>query len=192
MKRERERERREGRRGGWVRENEEQERERFLQKNSGHWFSAPWRWDFLNDWTSWAWEAVLGAVGGQAREHRLKLEDSYSVTFRAQWFFATFSPLEGVFGSVCRQFWWSHPERVLQACMPLNILQCTGQPSTIKSFPVHSVSSAEFEKPCRALNEQRSHSGNPSVHEFSNWQLLSYICISLVCKAILLGSNGTK
>ena len=36
MGRERERERREGRRGGWVRENEEQERERFLQKNSGH------------------------------------------------------------------------------------------------------------------------------------------------------------
>ena len=36
MGRERERERREGRRGGWVRETEEQERERFLQKNSGH------------------------------------------------------------------------------------------------------------------------------------------------------------
>ena len=52
------------------------------------------------------------------------------------------------------------------ACLPLNILQCTGQPSTIKSFPVQSVSSAEFEKPCRALNEQRSHSGNLSMHEF--------------------------
>ena len=75
------------------------------------------------------------------------------------------------------------------ACLPLNILQCTGQPSTIKSFPVQSVSSAEFEKPCRALNEQRSHSGNLSMHEFSNWQPWSCICISLVCKAILLGSD---
>lgn len=46
MGREGERERREGG-GGSVRENEEQERERFLQKNSGHWFRAPWRWDFL-------------------------------------------------------------------------------------------------------------------------------------------------
>lgn len=44
-------------------------------------------------------------MGGQRGEHGLKLEDSYSVTFLAQWIspggdFATFPPLEGVFGSV--------------------------------------------------------------------------------------------
>lgn len=66
--------------------------------------------------------------------------------------------LQGTFGNVWRHLWWSQLWGVcntgicwMEACILLNILQCTWQYPQTKTYPAPNVNSTKVEKPCTKL-----------------------------------------